>query len=195
MGISRVEYDGRELINISNDSVNKLNLLKGETAHDSNGDLVLGDCPYDMETKGLTAFKQHILKGKTAGVDGLVVTGEMPENVAETHLISSKDEEFTIPDGYHDGQGTVKINPTEMAKLVSENIRENVEILGVKGSMTGKEGEKPSPKIEVDAPLTDDLTILPEGDYTCFKEVVVKKVPYETTDMTADEKGIWVAIG
>ena len=195
MGISRVDYDGVELINISNDSVNKLNLLEGETAHDANGDLVIGECNFDMKTKGLTAFKQHILNGKTAGVDGLVVTGTMPERTAETHFISTKDEEITIADGYHDGNGKVKINPSMVGMLTPENIRENVEILGVMGSMTGTEGENCSPPITVDAPLDEDLTIQPEGEYTCFKQVTVKKVPYTVEDKSADGKGIWVTIG
>lgn len=195
MGISRVEYNGNTLIDISSDTVNKLNLLAGETAHDSNGDLVVGECDYDMKTKDLTAFKQHILNGKTAGVNGSIVTGEMPERTAETHLISTKEEELTIQDGYHDGRGKVKINPSAVSLLTPENIRENVVILGVKGEMTGTEGENCSPPITVDAPLDKNLDIVPESPYTCFKQVTVKKVPYETTDMTAHNKGIWVAIG
>ena len=195
MGISRVEYDGKLLIDISSDTVKSENLLVGATAHDSNGDPVEGGCDYDMKTKDFTAFASDIRKGKTAGVNGQEITGSLEERDAAENIISKKDGVFTIPDGIHDGRGTVKISPTEMNKLKPENIRENVEILGVVGTMTGNEGENPSPKVTVEAPLKEDLTILPEGDYTCFKEVLVKKVPYVETDMTASNKGKWIAIG
>ena len=195
MGISRVEYDGKLLIDISSDTVKKSNLLAGETAHDSNGEEVVGECTYDMDTKSFTAFPEHIINGKTAGVNGKTVTGTIPEIDAGTHLISTKEEELPIEYGCHDGRGIVKINPSAVSLLTPENIRENVVILGVKGEMTGTEGENCSPPITVDAPLDKDLDITPEGEYTCFKQVTVKKVPYVTEDKTADNKGIWVTIG
>lgn len=195
MGISRVEYAGNLLIDISSDTVNKSNLLAGATAHDSNGDEVIGECPFDMDTKSFTAFAEHILKGKTAGVNGKEIIGSMPENEAAEHLISAKEGVFEIPWGYHDGNGTVKINPAAVGLLTPENIRENVEILGVTGTMTGTEGENCSPHITFDAPLDKDLEIQPEHPYTCFKQVTIKKVPYNTEDKTADNKGIWVTIG
>lgn len=195
MGISRVEYNKEILIDISSDTVSSEKLLVGATAHDSNGDPITGSCEYDMKTKDFTAFAYDIRKGKTAGVNGQEIVGTMEEHEPTEHIISTKDDVFTIPEGIHDGQGKVKISPTEMDKLIPENIREGRTILGVTGTMTGNEGEKPQPKKEVNAPLTEDLTILPEGDYTCLSEVVVKKVPYNETNMTASNKGIWVAIG
>lgn len=195
MGISRVEYDGELLIDISSDTVSGETLLVGATAHDSNGDLVEGTCEYDMKTKDFTAFAYDIRKGKTAGVNGQELTGTMDEHDAEEHTISEKNGVYTIPQGYHDGNGSVKISPTEMGKLVPENIREGKTILGVTGTMTGNEGEKPQPKVEIDAPLKEDVTIIPAEGYTCLSEVVVKKVPYEETNMTSSNKGIWVKIG
>lgn len=195
MGISRVEYDGRLLIDISSDTVKEENLLEGQTAHNSNGDAIVGTCPFDMKTTEFTAFAEHILEGKTAGVNKQMVTGTMKDNAAEEHNISKATEVFKIPQGYHDGNGTVKIKLSEMNKLKPENIRAGVEILGVSGEMTGTEGENPSPTITVKAPLKEDLSVQPEGDYTCFKEVIVEAVPYEETDKTTDNKGIWVKIG
>lgn len=195
MGISRVEYDGELLIDISSDTVKKETLLKGETAHDSNGDKVVGECEYDMKTTDFTAFAEHIYYGKTAGVNKSEVTGTMPINDASEHIIAEKEGVFCIPQGYHDGNGSVKISPTEMSKLVPENIREGKTILGVTGTMTGNEGEKSQPKVEVAAPLKEDLTVLPGEGFTCLSEVVVKKVPCERTDKSADNKGTWVKIG
>ena len=203
MGISRVKYNGQTLIDISSDSVTKEVLLKNYTAHDSNGEPVVGECLYDMQTTEFTASAKHIRKGYTAGVNKQEVLGDMPENEAKENTISTKEGVFEIPEGYHDGNGTVIIDPSAVSQLKKENIRFNVEILGVKGEMTGTEGENCSPAITVDAPLgtenaplgQDDLIIQPEGDYTCFNKVTVRAVPYTTEDNTASDKGIWVTIG
>ena len=203
MGISRVKYNGQTLIDISSNTVNKEVLLKGYTSHDSNGDPVTGECEFDMKTTEFTASAKDIRKGLTAGVNKQTITGDMDEHLAEEHTISTKEGVFEIPEGYHDGNGTVIIDPSAVSQLKKENIRLNVEILGVKGEMTGTEGENCSPAITVDAPLgtenaplgQDDLIIQPEGDYTCFNKVTVRAVPYTTKDNTASNKGIWVEIG
>ena len=83
---------------------------------------------------------------------------------------------------------------TEKMKLIPENIREGITILGVPGTMSGNEDSKPQSR-EVEAPLTEDLTVLPEDGYNCLSQVIVKKVPYQTIDNTADGKGITVKIG
>jgi hypothetical protein len=195
MGYSKVIYNGETLINLTNDDVTAENLLKGIKAHDSNGDAITGTCEYDIKSEGFTAVATEILKDKTAGVGGQKVTGTMPNNGAVTGTIKTKDGKYTIPKGYHDGSGTVGLDETEKGKLKAENIRENVTIFGVTGTMSGNESENPQPKIEVEAPLTEDVTITPEGDYTCLSEVVVKKVPYQEIDNTSDNKGITVVIG
>lgn len=40
---------------------------------------------------------------------------------------------YTIPAGYHNGKGTVTITSEEQAKLVADNIKAGVTILGVAG--------------------------------------------------------------
>ena len=195
MGISRVKYNGQTLIDISSDTVNKEVLLKGYTSHDSNGDPVTGECEFDMKTTEFTASAKDIRKGLTAGVNKQTITGDMDEHLAKENTISTKAGVFEIPEGYHDGNGTVKIDSSAVSLLTPDNIRENVVILGVTGTMTGTEGENCSPAITVDAPLDKNLDIVPESPYTCFKQVTVRAVPYKTTDNTASNKGIWVEIG
>ena len=194
MGYSKVIYDGETLIDLIDDTVTKETLLAGATAHNSNGDKITGTCDYDMKTSGFNATASNILVGMTAGVGGKEVVGTMPDRKSVTGTIKAIDEEYIIPQGCHDGGGKVSIDAAEQAKLIPENIREGRTILGVTGTMSGSEGEKPQPKVEVAAPLKDDLTILPEGDYTCLSEVVVKKVPVEKIT-NAVGKGITVKIG
>ena len=194
MGVSKVIYNGKELINLTNDDVKADKLLVGIKAHDSNGDPIVGTCDYDVKSEGLTATAAEILSGKTAAVGKTAITGTMPNKGAVTGIITEKDGQYTVPAGYHDGSGKVGIDDTEKAKLIPENIRDGITILGVPGSMSGSEDSKPQAR-EVDAPFTEDLTVLPETGYNCLSQVKVRKVPYQEIDNTAEGKGITVQIG
>jgi hypothetical protein len=194
LGNSKIIYGGRTLIDLTNDDVKPELLLKGIKAHNSNGDNIVGECEYDVKSEGLTAIACEILDKKTAGVGGTVITGTMPNRGAVSGSIATKDGTYTIPQGYHDGSGQVGLDETEKQKLIAENIREGISILGVDGTMSGNEDSKPQSR-EVDAPLNEDLTVIPEEGYNCLSQVVVKKVPYQEIDNTADGKGITVMIG
>ena len=194
MGNSKIIYGGRTLIDLTNDDIKPDKLLKGIKAHDSNGDPIVGTCEYDVKSDGLTATAAEILAGKTAAVGGSVLTGTMPNKGAVNGDITEKDGKFTIPEGYHDGSGQVCLNETEKEKLIAANIRENVTILGVTGTMSGNEDSKPQSR-EVAAPLEADLVVLPEEGYNCLSQVTIKKVPYQEIDNTADGKGITIQIG
>lgn len=194
MGNSKIIYGGKTLIDLTNDDVKADKLLKGIKAHDSNGDQIIGSCEYDVKSSGLTAVAAEILAGKTAAVGGEALTGTMPNRGAVAGTISTKDGEYTVPPGYHDGSGKVGIDATEKAKIIPANIREGINILGVDGTMSGSEDAKPQSR-EVAAPLDEDLTVLPEEGYNYLSQVVVKKVPYQEIDNTADGKGITVMIG
>lgn len=194
MGTSKVIYGGRTLIDLTNDDVKADKLLKGIKAHDSNGDPLVGSCEYDVKSEGLTAIAAEILAGKTAAVGGAVLTGTMPNNGAVNGSVAEKNGTFKIPAGYHDGSGQVGLDATEKEKLISTNIREGITLFGIEGSMSGNEDSKPQSR-EVAAPLTEDLTVLPETGYNCLSQVVVKKVPYQELDNTADGKGITIIIG
>lgn len=194
MGRSKIIYGGQTLIDLTNDDVKADKLLKGIKAHDSNGDPITGTCEYDVKSDGLTATAAEILSGRTAAVGGQIITGTMANKAAVAGTISTKDGEYTIPQGYHDGSGKVGIDATEKQKLVPENIREGVIVLGIEGAMSGSEDAKPQNK-EVAAPINEDVTVLPDEGYTCLSQVIVKKVPYQEIDNTASGKGITVMIG
>jgi hypothetical protein len=63
----------------------------------------------------------------------------MPNRGSVTGTISTISGSYSIPQGYHDGSGSVSISSTEQAKLIAENIRQGITILGVQGSMSGTE--------------------------------------------------------
>ena len=189
--ISKVIYGGETLIDLTTDSVKKSNLLYGYTAHGKDGELIYGACRFDADTNDATATEAEILDGATAYNKGTKITGKMPNNGAVAGKITTKTGKYTVPQGYHDGGGTVQIDATEQAKLIPANIREGVTILDVTGTMSGSEAEKKQSK-EV-TPSATQQTVLPDSGYTCLTQVVVKPIPYVQSSNSAG--GITVTIG
>lgn len=190
MAISKVVYGGTTLIDLTGDTVTADKLKKGYKAHGADGELITGTCEHDANTQDATAADAEILAGKTAYVRGNKVTGTMKNNGAVSGKISTKAGKYTVPQGYHDGSGTVQIDSTEQAKLVPANIREGVTILGVAGSMTGKEGEVAQEKTVT--PSTQEQTVVPDSGFTCLSSVKVNAIPYVETNNSAGGKTVTI---
>lgn len=80
-----------------------------------------------------TAGQGDILTGKTAYISGGKKSGSMANNGSTSGTISTKAGTVTIPAGYTSG-GTVSISSTEQAKVISDNIKSGITLLGVAGS-------------------------------------------------------------
>ena len=191
MSINKVVYGGEILIDLTGDTVTADKLLSGITAHGKDGELVTGACTFDVNSNDATAAVAEILKGKTAYARGTKLVGMMPNNGAATGKIITKDGAYIIPQGYHDGSGKVSIDATEQAKIIAQNIREGVTILGVEGSMSGNEGVKAQAKTVT--PSSAQQTILPDTGYTHLSQVTVEKIPYVESENSAG--GTTVTIG
>lgn len=191
MAISKVVYGGETLIDLTADSVTKDKLLKGITAHGADGEPITGTCEYDANTQDATATAAEILANKTAYNKGVKVTGTMKNNGAVAGKITTKDQKYTVPQGYHDGSGTVDIDATEQAKLIPTNIRQGITVLGVTGTMSGSENVKAQSK-EV-TPSKEDQTVLPDSGYNSLTSVKVKAIPY--TESANSAGGTTVTIG
>lgn len=191
MAISKVVYGGETLIDLTADTVTKDKLLKGYTAHGKDGEPITGTCEFDANTQDATASESEILSGKTAYVRGVKTTGKMPNNSAVNGTISTKTGKYTIPQGYHDGSGTVQISQTEQAKIVADNIRQGVTILGVTGTMSTTEGEKRQEKTVT--PTAQKQIVVPDAGYTCLTSVTVNPIPYVESANSAG--GTTVTIG
>ena len=189
--VNKVVYNGQTLIDLSNDDVQKSKVLAGTKFHAPNGALETGTCDFDVNSSGATATDDMVLKGLTYAKGGQMRTGNMTNNGAVDLKITTKEQEVTVPQGYHDGAGKVAIDATEQAKLISTNIREGVEILGVTGTMTGMEDEKPQNK-EV-TPSAEQQVIVPDDGYTCLRQVTVAPIPYTESENAAG--GMTVTIG
>lgn len=190
MAISKVIYGGDVLIDLTADTVTADKLLKGVKAHGANGDVVTGTCEYDANTQDATATAAEILAGKTAYNKGAKVTGEMKNNGAVNGTISTISGKYTIPQGYHDGSGSVQIAATEQAKIVPENIRQGVTILGVSGAMSTTEGENRQEKTVT--PSAQEQIVVPDAGYTCLTSVTVKAIPYVESANSAGGKTVTI---
>ena len=193
IAINKVIYGGRTLIDLSGDTVTADKILDGFTAHDKKGETITGTCKYDVDSSDATAAVAEILQGKTAYVRGKKLTGTMKNNSAVAGTISSKDEQYTVPQGYHDGSGKVGIVDTEKEKLVPANIREGITLLGVEGTMSGTEDAKPQAKTVT--PKTTEQTVLPDTEegYNYLSQVTVAAIPYQESENPAG--GTTVTIG
>ncbi len=190
MAISKVVYGGETLIDLTADTIVADKLKKGYTAHGANGELITGTCEHDANTQDATATEAEILAGKTAYNKGVKITGTMKNNGAVSGKITTKAGKYTVPQGYHDGSGSVQIDSTEQAKIIPANIRDGVTILGVEGTMSGSEGVKPQSKSVT--PSTEQQTVLPDSGYTHLSQVTVAPIPYVENDNSAGGKTVTI---
>lgn len=189
--VNKVIYAGDTLIDLTSDTVTANKILSGYTAHDKAGAPITGSCTYNADTSDATASAAEILATKTAYVNGSKLTGSMTNNGAVTGTITTKAQEYTVPQGFHDGSGKVSISSTEQAKIIATNIRQGVTILGVEGSMTGtEEVHAESPTVTPDA---TGFTVTPSTGYNYLSQVTVNAIPYSETDNAAGGKTVTIA--
>ena len=188
MAISKVVYGNTTLIDLTADTVVANKLLDGYTAHGRDGEAITGSCTYDADTSDATATAAEILTTKTAYVNGVKITGDMPNRGAISATISTLTA-YSVQNGYHDGSGTVSIDSTEQAKIIPENIKAGVEILGVTGTYSGSTVNVQS---KTATPYTTQQTVLPDQGYDYLSQVTVNAIYYDETINAAGGKTVTI---
>ena len=88
--------------------------------------------PFDLSSD--TVEPEKLLYNVTAhDKAGNAIVGTMPDNGVADGIISKKNDVYSVQEGYYEG-GTVQISQDEQDKIVSDNIRDGITILGVAGS-------------------------------------------------------------
>ena len=65
-----------------------------------------------QDVSAVTVTEDDVLTGKIfVGADGVSKAGTMPNNGAVTKKLTAADPAYTVPKGYHSGQGSVSIEP------------------------------------------------------------------------------------
>ena len=190
---NKIIFGNEVQIDLTQDTAVANKVLNGYTFHDASGAPVTGTCDFDVDSSDATATVDEVLSGETFGAQGELKTGSMPNRGAVSGSISSLSTPYNIQNGYHDGSGTVGIDSTEAAKLIPSNIREDVTILGVTGTMSGSEDVKATAANVT--PYTTSQTIVPGdlGDYNYINQVNVAAIAYSETPNAAG--GLTVTIG
>ena len=181
--VNKVVYGNRTLIDLTSDTVTEDKILSGFTAHDKSGSIITGTCDFDVNSTDATVAVAEILDGKTAYARGAKLVGTMPNKGAVNGTITTKEEQFTIPTGFHDGSGKVGIDTTEKSKIIAANIKEGVTILGVTGTLAPASGVKAQSKTIT--PGIEEISVLPDEGYDYLSTVTVSAIPTSESDNSA----------
>lgn len=92
------------------------------------------------DTSDADAAAGDVLSGKKAYGSSGALNGSMTNRGAVSGTISDINTPYQIPQGYHNGSGSVDIASAQKALLIPGNIRDSVTILGVTGDYTGGGG-------------------------------------------------------
>ena len=181
--------NGETLIDLTQDDVKPEHVQKGIVFHDKTGAEKTGTNTKTVDASTATAEAAEVLSGRTFGKGSTLATGTMPDNSGDNIELKTTTP-VTIPRGYSDGSGKAKIAASELAKLVPENIKEGVTILGVVGDFGADDISSQSKEV---TPTFEDQSISPDEGYTFFSEVTVKAIP--VTRQPNEAGGTTVTIG
>lgn len=189
--VNKVVYGGSTLIDLTSDTAVASDVASGKYFHLKSGERVQGTNTYDADTSDATASASEILATKTAYVNGVKITGSMPNN-GGTDVTVSTVAGASIPAGYSDGSAKAVIDSASATALVANNVRQGVSILGVTGTMSGSEDVHAQAKTAT--PSTTQQTIVPDSPtYNYLTQVTVAAIPYTETDNAAGGKTVTIA--
>ena len=108
-------------------------------------------------TNDATATDSDVLANKTAYSKGQKLYGSLP-NKGEANIELTDLTTKTVERGYYSG-GTAKIADAESAKIIPENIKSGVTVLGVEGTLESGSSASYSESVNSGGGLTATITM------------------------------------
>ena len=105
---------------------------------------------------------------------------------AVTGSIAVKAGAYPVPQGYHNGEGSVSIASAEQQKLIPGNIKMGVTILGVEGSYSGEGVNLQSKTV---TPTKSQQTVTADEGYDALSQVTVQAIPANYADVSGVTAG------
>lgn len=182
--------DGTTVMDLTKDDVRPEYVQKDIWFHDKSGKRQQGTNTKTVDASEATAEASEVLVGRTFGKDSEMQTGTMPDNSGKDVVIANTNG-ASIPAGFYDGSGKVKLSDADFAKLIPGNIKEGVTILGVEGDFGTDDFSAISKEI---APTFEEQIFNPADDGVSFySSVKVKAIPVTRQDN--EFGGVTVTIG
>ena len=134
--INKVVFGNETIIDLSDDTVTEDTLLEGYTAHDASGALITGTAIEGTDTSDADATVEDIAYGKTAYVDGELLSGTNTNNCdtsEDTVSAASLDSGITAHDSNGDpivGAGNIVQNGIAYTSFESHNYPKTAKVLG-----------------------------------------------------------------
>lgn len=185
MAINKVIYGGNTLIDITDTTATASNVASGLYFYGRDGVKTAGTNTYDSDTSDATMSADELLYGEIGYANGNKITGAMPNRGAISATINTLSP-YTVQNGYHDGSGTVSVNPTNIS---AGNIKSGITILGITGTYTGEAITTQSKTV---TPSSTQQVVTADSGYDYLSQVTVNAIPYVETSNTY---GTTVTIG
>lgn len=126
-------YDGVTWVAADNPNLVSANIKAGASILGVSGKSTV------VDTEDANANANQILTGYGAYVNGSKITGTMPVQGQKIQYLSTHGQKYTIPLGYHTGDGFVQAS---ISNLSAENIKSGVNVGGVIGNLIPLTNEK-----------------------------------------------------
>lgn len=189
MANNKIVFGDEVLIDLTQDDVQEQSVLKGIQFHRPNGEVSWGKCEFTVDANACNALPSEVLKGRTYAAGSAVKEGTMENRsgigIDVTDEVLSPTGQKLLK-GYYDGANRIQLKDAD--KIIPENIRSGVTILGVMGQVQeGVSEDLVSPAIPV-IPYREVIggedrprTIKPEYPYRYFAEVDLAPIPCSRT--------------